>query len=114
MIEQLPLRLDWLWFCGYDLDDAIPDHSVLSKARRRWGPEIFSDFCGQVLNQCIKAGLVEGKIVHIDSSMITANASKESIIPNLRRTGQKMYNELEAECGSLEDEVAKSNSCQDV
>lgn len=25
--------LDYLWFLGYGLDDEIPDHSVLSKAR---------------------------------------------------------------------------------
>jgi len=31
----IPERLDWLYFLGYDLDDAIPDHSVLSKARSR-------------------------------------------------------------------------------
>ena len=33
LMRQLPLRLDWLWFCGLDLDDDMPDHSVLSKAR---------------------------------------------------------------------------------
>ncbi len=44
LLRQLPLRLDWLWFCGYDLDEATPDHSVLSKARNRWGSEIFEGF----------------------------------------------------------------------
>jgi transposase len=41
LMERMPERLDWLWFCGYDLDDSIPDHSVISKARKRWGIEIF-------------------------------------------------------------------------
>ena len=27
------MRLDWLWFLGYDIDSEVPDHSVLSKAR---------------------------------------------------------------------------------
>ena len=31
LTRQLPLRLDWLWFCDYDLDEDTPDHSVLSK-----------------------------------------------------------------------------------
>ena len=44
LMAQLPLRLDWLWFCGYDLDEPTPDHSVLSKARRRWGREAFAEF----------------------------------------------------------------------
>ena len=37
LMATLPERLDWLWFLGLDLDTEIPDHSVLSKARRRWG-----------------------------------------------------------------------------
>ena len=32
LMETIPERLDWLWFLGYDLDDDIPNHSVLSKA----------------------------------------------------------------------------------
>ena len=36
LMDTIPLRLDWLWFLGYDLDHEIPDHSVLSKARVRW------------------------------------------------------------------------------
>ena len=39
LMDTIPLRLDWLWFLGYDLDSEIVDHSVLSKARRRWGVE---------------------------------------------------------------------------
>ena len=44
LMSQLPLRLDWLWFCGYDIDDPTPDHSVISKARRRWGEDVFVEF----------------------------------------------------------------------
>ena len=36
LMDTIPLRLDWLWFLGYDLDSEVPDHSVLSKARARW------------------------------------------------------------------------------
>ena len=35
-------RLDYMWFLGYGLDDEIPNHSVLSKARRRWGAGLAS------------------------------------------------------------------------
>ena len=37
----IPERLDWLWFLDYDIDDDIPNHSVLSKARARWGVEVW-------------------------------------------------------------------------
>ena len=52
LTATLPERLDWLWFLGLELDSEIPDHSVLSKARRRWGVELFRGFlsasCGSV------------------------------------------------------------------
>jgi len=35
LMDTIPLRLDWLWFLGYDIDTEIPNHSVLSKARSR-------------------------------------------------------------------------------
>ena len=44
LMNVLPERLDYLWFLGYGLDDAVPNHSVLSKARRRWARKFF-DAC---------------------------------------------------------------------
>ncbi len=41
LMKVIAERLDYLWFLGYGLDDEIPDHSVLSKARARWGKEVF-------------------------------------------------------------------------
>ena len=42
-------RLDWLWFLDYDLDDDIPNHSVLSKARARWEVETFKTFFERIV-----------------------------------------------------------------
>jgi transposase len=35
LADQLPARLDWLRFCDYDIDSKTPNHSVISKARKR-------------------------------------------------------------------------------
>ena len=43
LVRRLPERLEWLWFLGYGLDDDAPNHSVLSKARARWGGELFEE-----------------------------------------------------------------------
>jgi transposase len=72
-------RLDYLWFLGYGLDDEVPDHSVLSKARARWGQEVFRDLFVRTVQQCVAAGLVEGKKLHIDSSLVRADASRDSV-----------------------------------
>jgi transposase len=114
LMEQLPLRLDWLWFCGYDLDDQTPDHSVLSKARRRWGQEAFSEFFAIVLGQCINAGLVDGTTVHVDSSMIDANASMDSLKPQLRLVGQKLYKDLDEQTRQIEDEKSNDGDNQGI
>lgn len=80
LMDTIPFRLDWLWFLGYDLDDEIPNHSVLSKARTRWGVHTFKSFFERVVGQCVEAGLIEGSKLFIDSSLIDANASNNSVV----------------------------------
>jgi len=80
LMAILSERLDYLWFLGYGLDDQIPSHSVLSKARARWGVEVFERLFVRVVQQCVQAGLVDGKKLHVDGSLVDANASNNSII----------------------------------
>ena len=80
LMKIIAERLDYLWFLGYRLDDEIPNHSVLSKARKRWGQEVFGRFFIRMVAQCVEAGLVDGKKIHVDSSLIDANAAKDSVL----------------------------------
>jgi transposase len=89
LMRQLPCRLDWLWFCGMDLDDAAPDHSVLSKARRRWGQETFEHLFAHVLDLCRQAKLLDGSTVHADSTLLKADASLEG------RVSRVLWEQLE-------------------
>jgi transposase len=68
LVATIPERLDWLWFIDYDLDDDIPNHSVLSKARSRWGVEAFKIFFERIGWQCVQTGLVDGSKLFMDSS----------------------------------------------
>lgn len=79
LMERLPERLDYLWFLGYNLDQTTPHHSVLSKARARWGKEVFENIFLRTVQQGVEAGLVDGKKIHVDSSLIEAHASKDSV-----------------------------------
>ena len=103
LMSQLPLRLDWLWFCGYDLDEKTPDHSVISKARCRWGPQVFVEFFENILAQCVDAGLVDGETIHVDSSMIDANASKDTLKCQFRAVSHNLYDELEDNAESSQE-----------
>ncbi len=80
LVEQIRVRLDFLWFLGFDLETPIPDHSVLSKARARWGEEVFEKLFVRMVQQCVDAGLVDGSLLHVDSTIVKASASKESVI----------------------------------
>jgi len=104
LMRQIDDRLSFRWFIGYDLDEEIPDHSVISKARRRFGPAMFEQFFDQTVQLCCQAGLVDRNLVHVDSSTIKANASlqsvqdqhpAESFHPDL--APQAYWDELEAE-----------------
>jgi transposase len=79
LFEALPLRLDWLWFLGMDLDTQIPDHSVLSKARARWGTDAFRKFFERTVDEAVQKGLVDGKKIFCDGSLFDANASRKSV-----------------------------------
>ena len=80
LMRIIPERLDYLWFLGYGLNDEIPDHSVLSKARARWGSEVFEKLFVRTVAACVHAGRVEGAKIHMDGSLIKANASTDAIV----------------------------------
>ena len=104
LMATLSERLDWLWFLGLDLDSEIPDHSVLSKARKRWGVELFQSFFERIVWQCVESGLVDGKKLFCDSSLVQADASCNSIVDSqgLRRYLNPAYRELEARLSERE------------
>ena len=94
LMEQLAYRMDFLWFIGYNLDTPIPDHSVLSKARARWGVKVFKELFVRTVQQCVEAGLVDGRLLHLDSTIVKADAAKESI-QELPSFLSRMYQEQE-------------------
>jgi transposase len=79
IIENARLRMDILFFIGYDIDEELPWHSTLSRTRQLYGEEVFQKLFKEVLEQCIAKGMVAGRRQAIDSVMIKANASMESI-----------------------------------
>ena len=113
LAATIPERLDWLWFLDYDLDDDIPNHSVLSKARNRWGVEAFKAFFERIVWQCAQAGLIDGSKLFMDSSMVQADASNNSVVnkQSLKRYLNKSYQILESR---LEQEQQSGNNDQTI
>ena len=86
LARELSLNLGYRWFLGYDFDQPTPDHSVLSKARARFGPEVFEGFFRRSIDLCREAGLLEEGPVYVDSTLIQASAAVDSMVPP-RRSG---------------------------
>ncbi len=75
LAEEARLHLAFRWFLGYDLDETPPDHSMLSKARARFGLPVYQAAFTEVVRQCERAGLVRGDVLYVDSTLVKANAS---------------------------------------
>ena len=98
LMQTMPERLYWLWFLGYDLDDDIPNHSVLSKARTRWGADAVKYFFDCNVIQCAKAGLIDGSKMFTDASLVQADVSNNSVVNQHSLKGylNKSYRKLES------------------
>jgi transposase len=79
IINTATMRLDMLFFIGYDIDEQLPRHSTLSRTRQLYGDEVFKKLFKQILQQCIEKGMVAGKRQAVDSAPVKANASMESL-----------------------------------
>ena len=69
-----------------DLTEAAPDHSTLSRTRRRIDVETHEAVFTWILERLFAAGLVRGKTVGIDATTLEANAAMRSI--ERRDTGE--------------------------
>ncbi|MDQ8205576.1 IS1182 family transposase [Pelagicoccus sp. SDUM812003] len=110
LMRILPERLDYLWFLGYGLDDAIPDHSVLSKARARWGADAFEKMFLRSVSQCVEARLVSNELLHMDGSLIDANASRDSVVksdPEMIARLREVYGAQEAKLEGCKSDSSK-------
>jgi transposase len=74
-------RLSLRWYLGYDLTEALPDHSSLTRIRERYGLGVFRRFFAAIVEQCLQAGLVWGKEVYIDATKVAADAALASLQP---------------------------------
>lgn len=89
--QEIQVNMAYRWFLGLDICDSVPDHSTISQNRRRRfvGTSIFRDIFEKVVEQCIAVGLVNGKVLGVDSTHVKANASRKSeIVVTVEQTPQ--------------------------
>jgi transposase len=79
LVEHCALRLDILYFLGYEVDEDLPWHSTISRTRQLYPAVVFEHLFDHVFAQCVAAGLVAGDTQAIDSAPVKANASLDSV-----------------------------------
>ncbi len=100
--DSLSLRA----FLGYRLEESTPDHSSLSVIRNRLGAEIFQAAFELVLSGLVAHGLLKGRHLGIDSSIIEANASlRELVHRNTEEAYWDYVQRLAAEAGIDPDDT---------
>ena len=68
------------WFIGCGLHDRLPDHSSLTRIRQRWGEARFREIFLRTVSACLDAGIAKGEVMHVDATLIRADAGWESLV----------------------------------
>ena len=79
LMRQVHANLTYRWFIGYPITEKVPDHSALSHALDRLGDETFNDLFGRSIAQCRAQGLIDGRVVHLDATVIRADLNENHV-----------------------------------
>lgn len=109
--EEITLNIAYRWFCGFDLMDTIPDHSVFSQNRRRRFSDsvIFRQVFNRIVKECIETGLVSGETAVSDGTFIPANVSWQSKVNIIGMVEKSTVEYLEA----LDEELKNTKGYTD-
>jgi len=84
LFREVQVNLAYRWYLGYDLDEEIPHHSIMTKSRYRFPIEVFERLFKRIIHLCKERGFISGDYYFIDSSIVRANASKSSFRTKLK------------------------------
>lgn len=72
--EEIRYNVAYRWFCRLSLEDRVPHHSSLTRIRDRLGEKTFEKIFEAIVDQCCSKGIVTGKSIITDGTLIEANA----------------------------------------
>lgn len=78
-IQEIKVNVAYRWFLGLGLHDATPHFSTFGKnyERRFKGTDLFEQIFQRILKECVEAGLVDERIVFVDSTHVKARANSK-------------------------------------
>ena len=101
LMREAQVNIAIRWFIGYGLHERLPDHSSLTRIRQRWGEARFRRVFQRTVAACLDAKIATAEVVHVDATLIRADASWESLVE--RHAGDVMAanaGDREIEAGS--------------
>ncbi len=101
LVERISTDVAYRFFCGFHIDDRIPDHSTLWAFRNRVGDEFFQHVMARILEQCIEKGLVNGDRLMFDCTNTNARGTPYSKYHQaliLAKALDEKYRSLTPEC----------------
>jgi transposase len=80
LLEEVKMHLAYRWFTRLNFGEEIPDHSTFSKNRhgRFCRSGVFREVFEEIVRRCLEAGLVAGKSLAVDGTLVGADASRQS------------------------------------
>jgi len=93
LVEEVKVNVAYRWFLGFNLEDKIPDASVIwqNRIRRFNGTDIPQQIFDRIVLQAIEKGFVDGKILYSDSTHLKANANKNKFVEAQVAESTKSY-----------------------
>jgi transposase len=79
LCEEVQLNLAYRWFCQVRCAKDVPDHSSLTRIRDRFGAERYQAIFDRLLQQLRAKGIVRGRRVMVDATLVEADASINSL-----------------------------------
>lgn len=78
LVREIEVNVAYRWFLRLKLTEKVFDASTLSQNRRRRfnGTDVAQAIFDNIVEQAIKAGLVDGTVLYTDSTHLKANANK--------------------------------------
>ena len=93
LCDEVQMHVGYRWFVGLSLQDKVPDHSTFSKNRHGRFREsgLYQEMFDEIVRQCVEKGLVSGKHLTVDSTLVKANASFRTMEPIVVKLHPRQY-----------------------
>jgi len=77
--QEIKVNMAYRWFLGLGISGKVPHHSTISfnRVKRFHGTTVFQDIFDQIVEQAVKHGFIEGRVLFTDSTHLKANANKK-------------------------------------